>query len=246
MNNKKITAALIIIGDEILSGRTVDQNINYTACQLSELGIILKEVRVIGDDENEIIINVNDLRIKHDYVFTSGGIGPTHDDITANSIAKAFKQKLILNPIAQEILLKHYGPQNVNDARLKMAYLPQNAKLLNNPISSAPGFCIQNVFVMAGIPKIYKAMFESCKTLLNHGDKIFSHEIVINLTESVIAKDLTDTQNQYSDISIGSYPFEGGTSLVFRSINLQKINEAIKKMTDKIININPQAIINIK
>lgn len=246
MNNKKITAAIIIIGDEILSGRTIDQNINFTACELIELGIILKEVRVIGDNEKEIITTVNDLRQKYDYIFTSGGIGPTHDDITANSIAKAFNQKLELNLQAQEILFKHYGKENVNAARLKMAYLPKNAKLLNNPISSAPGFNIENVFVMAGIPKIYKAMFESCKSLLNNGEKIFSHEIIINLTESIIALDLTKIQDQYPNISIGSYPFDGGTSLVFRSIDLQKINEAIKKMIDKIYTINPQAIINFK
>ena len=157
--NNIVSAGLLIIGDEILSGRTVDQNINFLAKNLSENGIILREVRVVGDFENEIIFAVNELRKKFDYVFTSGGIGPTHDDITSLSIAKAFDQDLILNEVAHKILIQHYGAENVNEARLKMAYLPRKASLLDNPISSAPGFRIENVFVMAGIPKIFQAMF---------------------------------------------------------------------------------------
>jgi molybdenum cofactor synthesis domain-containing protein len=157
---------LIIVGDEILSGRTVDQNINFLAKNLAQIGINLQEVRVVGDFENEIISALNELRKKFDYVFTSGGIGPTHDDITSLCIAKAFSDELIIHQEAKEILYKFYGPENVNEARMKMATLPSKAKLLNNPISSAPGFYLENVFVMAGIPKIFQAMVDCLVPIL--------------------------------------------------------------------------------
>ena len=240
-----VSAGLLIIGDEILSGRTVDQNINFLAKNLSENGILLKEVRVVGDFENEIIFAVNELRKKFDYVFTSGGIGPTHDDITSLSIAKAFDQDLILNEVAHEILIQHYGAENVNEARLKMAYLPRKASLLDNPVSSAPGFRIENVFVMAGIPKIFQAMFEASKKELKIGCKISARELKISLTESIIAKDLTDLQNQYREISMGSYPFENGTSLVFRGFDKQILEEAFLKMQNLITKIDPKIIIEI-
>jgi len=243
--NNIISAGLLVIGDEILSGRTVDQNINFLAKNLSQIGICLREVRVVGDFENEIISAINELRKKFDYVFTSGGIGPTHDDITSLSIAKAFNQDLILNEIAHQILIQHYGENNVNEARLKMAYLPRTASLLDNPISSAPGFRIENVFVMAGIPKIFQAMFEASKKELKLGCKIISREIKISLTESIIAKDLTDLQNQYREISMGSYPFDGGTSLVFRAIEKKVLEEAFLKMQNLIIKIDSKAIIEI-
>jgi len=240
-----VSAGLIIIGDEILSGRTADQNINFLAKNLSENGILLKEVRVVGDFENEIIFAVNELRKKFDYVFTSGGIGPTHDDITSLSIAKAFDQDLILNEVAHEILIQHYGAENVNEARLKMAYLPRKASLLDNPVSSAPGFRIENVFVMAGIPKIFQAMFEASKKELKIGCKISARELKISLTESIIAKDLTDLQNQYREISMGSYPFENGTSLVFRGFDKQILEEAFLKMQNLITKIDPKINIEI-
>lgn len=240
-----VSASLLVIGDEILSGRTVDQNINFLAKNLSQIGINLREVRVVGDFENEIIYAVNELRKKFDYVFTSGGIGPTHDDITSLSIAKAFNQDLILNKVAHEILIQYYGKNDLNEARLKMAYLPRSASLLDNPISSAPGFRIENVFVMAGIPKIFQAMFEASKKELKVGCKIISREIKISLTESIIAKDLTELQKQYNQISIGSYPFDSGTSLVFRGIDEQILKEVLLKMQNLIIKINPKAIIEI-
>ncbi len=242
---KIVSAGLLVIGDEILSGRTIDQNINFLAKNLSQIGICLTEVRVVGDFENEIINAINELRKKFDYVFTSGGIGPTHDDITSLSIAKAFDQDLILNEIAHQILIQYYGENNVNEARLKMAYLPRTASLLDNPISSAPGFRIENVFVMAGIPKIFQAMFEASKKELKLGCKIISREIKISLTESIIAKDLTDLQNQYREISMGSYPFDGGTSLVFRAIEKKVLEEAFLKMQNLIIKIDSKAIIEI-
>jgi molybdenum cofactor synthesis domain-containing protein len=243
--NNIISASLLVIGDEILSGRTVDQNINFLAVNLSRIGIALREIRVVGDFENEIIFAINELRQKFDYVFTSGGIGPTHDDITSLSVAKAFNQDLILNEVAHKILIQHYGENNVNEARLKMAYLPRNASLLDNPISSAPGFRIENVFVMAGIPKIFQAMFEASTKELKNGCKIFSREIKISLTESIIAKDLTDLQNQYREISMGSYPFDLGTSLVFRGYDKIILEEALLKMQNLIIKINSKAIIEI-
>ena len=243
--NNIVSAGLLIIGDEILSGRTVDQNINFLAKNLSENGILLREVRVVGDFENEIIFAVNELRKKFDYVFTSGGIGPTHDDITSLSIAKAFDQDLVLNEVAHKILIQHYGAENVNDARLKMAYLPKKASLLDNPISSAPGFRIENVFVMAGVPKIFQAMFEASKKELKIGCKISARELKISLTESIIAKDLTDLQNQYREISMGSYPFENGTSLVFRGFDKEILEEAFLKMQSLITKIDPKITIEI-
>jgi len=245
MNNNLITAGFLIIGNEILSGRTPDQNLNFLAKNLAEMGIVLREVRVIGDFEDEIIENVKHLKSKYNYVFTSGGIGPTHDDITTSCIAKAFNQELILHPLANEILIKHYGSENINEARLKMAYLPVNAELLDNPVSSAPGFRLENVFVMAGVPKIFQAMFVASSKELVRGQKIYSREIKFKLTESSIAHDLTKLQQEYPDVAMGSYPFEGGTSLVFRSINLNQVNIAINKMIDLIKILNPNENIEI-
>ncbi len=231
MTKNIVTAALLIIGDEILSGRTEDKNINFLAKNLTEMGISLREVRVVPDIENEIITALNEIRKKFDYVFTSGGIGPTHDDITSLSVAKAFGETLIQNQEATEILYKYYGKENVNEARLKMAFVPQSAKLLDNPVSSAPGFRIDNVFVMAGVPKIFQAMFFAAKKELIGGKKIESRELQINLTESLIAKDLTDLQNKYPEVTMGSYPFDGGTSLVFRSANVNLLEKAVNEMT---------------
>ncbi len=244
MTKDIVRAAFIIIGDEILSGRTQDANLNFLALELTEMGISLKEVRVVPDIEEEIILALNHLREKFDYIFTSGGIGPTHDDITALSIAKAFKEELILNEQGVEILTHHYGKENLNEARLKMAYTPKNAKLLDNPVSSAPGFRIENVFVMAGVPRIFKAMFFAAKKELIGGKKVKSNEIKTILTESMIAKELTDLQNKYHQITIGSYPFDGGTSLVFRGINYDDVDRACNEMSKIINQIKPNSVIS--
>jgi len=244
-NKDKISAGFLIIGDEILSGRTVDLNLNFLAKNLAELGINLNEVRVVRDTENDIIIAVRELSSKFDYVFTSGGIGPTHDDITSASIAKAFNDRLILNLQAKEILINHYGQENINDARLKMGYIPSSASLLDNPVSSAPGFCIKNVFVMAGIPKIFQAMFEECKKQLKFGKKMLVKEIAINLTESIIAKEFGDLQMQYPQVIMGSYPFDGGTSLVFRSTDKNLLEISTNQMLIIIDKIKPNSIIKI-
>lgn len=225
-----------MIGDEILSGRTADKNLNFLAKNLSEIGIRLKEVRVVGDFEDEIIAALNALRKKYDYVFTSGGIGPTHDDITSATVAKTFGVKLILDKTAKEVLEKHYG-KDLNEARLKMGYIPQGASLLANPVSSAPGFRIENVFVMAGVPKIFEAMFEAATKELEVGKKVLAKELTTDFTEGVIAKDLENVQKNYPQIAIGSYPFAGGTSLVFRGIDYEALEKAHTEMKKIIENL---------
>ncbi|MBU6339327.1 MAG: competence/damage-inducible protein A [Rickettsiales bacterium] len=240
----QVTAAFVIIGDEILSGRTEDKNLNFLAKNLTEFGIALKEVRVVPDVENEIIAAIRDVKDKFDYVFTSGGIGPTHDDITSLAIAKAFNDELVQNREATEILIQYYGKENVNEARLKMAFVPKSAKLLDNPVSSAPGFRIANVFVMAGVPKIFQAMFEAAKKELIGGQKVKSKEIKISLTESIIALDLENLQKKYLQVSMGSYPFEGGTSLVFRSSNYDDLESSTKEMVELLARIKSDSIIS--
>ena len=245
MTKTNVTAAFVMIGDEILSGRTTDKNLNFLATNLTEMGINLKEVRVVPDVESEIIAAVNAVKNKFDYIFTSGGIGPTHDDITSLSIAKAFGDELFQNQEATEILIKYYGIENINEARLKMAFVPKTAKLLDNPVSSAPGFRIANVFVMAGVPKIFQAMFEAAKKELEVGKKVKSKEIRISLTESIIAKDLEDLQNQYPEVSMGSYPFDGGTSLVFRSNDYELLEKSVKEMAELLERIKSASIISV-
>ncbi|MFT4718245.1 MAG: molybdenum cofactor synthesis domain-containing protein [Rickettsiales bacterium] len=230
---KIITSAYIMIGDEILSGRTKDENLNFLAKNLANVGINLKEVRVIPDDEVEIIKAIQDLKDKYNYIFTTGGIGPTHDDITAESVAKALNDKVILNQEAKQILIDYYGQNNVNEARLKMAALPSKAILLNNSITSAPGFMVENIIVMAGVPEIMRSMFNSSLEFLDFGDKILSKELKLNITEGFIAKDLSKLQHEFPDVAIGSYPFAGGTSIVFRSFFEETLNKCHDIMSKK-------------
>ena len=166
---KTVTACLIVIGNEILSGRTQDKNISFLAARLNEIGVGLREVRVIPDVTETIVRTVNECRSAFDYVFTTGGIGPTHDDITSDSVAQAFGVKNVLNEHARRILFDHYGDENVNEARLRMAHMPEGAELIENPISKAPGYQIENVFVLAGVPSIMRAMFESLRHRLVGG-----------------------------------------------------------------------------
>jgi len=246
MTQKKlVTAAFIMIGDEILSGRTEDKNLNFLAKNLTEIGINLREVRVVPDIEEEIIFAVNAVRKKFDYVFTSGGIGPTHDDITSESIAKTFGDKYEKNQEAAKILEEYYGKENVNEARMKMAFIPRSASLLDNPVSSAPGFRIENVFVMAGVPKIFQAMFFAAKKELIGGSKTKSREIRTSLTESVIAKNFSDLQQKYLQVVMGSYPFEGGTSLIFRGIDYEAIDSALVEMVEIVKNIRNDSVISV-
>jgi len=234
MNN----ASVIIIGNEILSGRTLDQNSNFIAKRCSMLGLILGEIRVIPDIKKIIKKTVIQASKNYKYVFVTGGIGPTHDDITAKSIAEAFKRKLVLNKLAKEILVKHYNKSNIelNKSRMKMAYIPERAKLIMNPVSGAPGFNIKNIWVMAGVPKIMQAMFiESVEPKLEKGKIILSKTIKVNKAEGDIAEIIDKIDNEYSTLEIGSYPLYNppkiGTNIVFRSTNTQIINKGIKKLS---------------
>jgi molybdenum cofactor synthesis domain-containing protein len=214
--------ALIIIGNEILSGRTQDANTAWIAENLNAMGVVLHQVRVVPDIESEIIAAIHELKGKVDYVFTTGGIGPTHDDITAEAVAKAFGVKLELNQEAYDILVRHYGSEKeVTPPRKKMAMIPQGATLINNPVSGAPGFQMENVFIMAGVPRIMQAMFDDVKTRLKRGKPVLSNTIACSLAESAVAEPLEEIQKKYPTISIGSYPhFRGGIlglSLVLRS-----------------------------
>jgi len=242
MKKEIVTAALIIIGDEILSGRTKDKNLHFLATNLTASGITLREVRVVPDVTVEIIDAINAMRTKYDYVFTSGGIGPTHDDITSAAVAQAFNTTLIKHKTAEEILQKHYG-ELLNDARLKMAYIPQGASLLDNPVSSAPGFRIENVFVMAGVPQIFEAMYAAAEKELVGGKKMQAKEIVTELTEGFIARDLENLQKKYPHVIMGSYPFASGTSLVFRSIDYDALEKSYAEMIEIVAKIKSNLMI---
>lgn len=220
-------ACIIVIGNEILSGRTQDKNIAFIAQELVKIGIKLAEVRIIPDVEQTIIDTVKYYSAQFDYVFTTGGIGPTHDDITTACVAKAFDIKIIRHTEAEKILEAHYGKENLNAARLKMAEIPEGARLIYNPVSAAPGFIIKNVYVMAGVPSIMQAMFGNIKGELKGGDKVLSKTISVFMTEGLIADGLSKIQDNFPEVEIGSYPFirhaRLGTSLVCRSTNEQKL-----------------------
>jgi len=224
------TACLIIIGNEILSGRTQDKNVAWIAANLNDAGVRLMEVRIIPDIKQVIIDTVNLCRRQYGYVFTTGGIGPTHDDITSDAISAAFGVKLERHKEATAILENYYGKEQLNAARLKMAEIPVGATLIANPVSAAPGFCIENVYVMAGVPKIMQAMFDSIKHAFKGDTKMFSRTLSAFITEGVIAEKLTLIQNQCPDVEIGSYPFiknqRLGTSLVSRSTSAEALDKA--------------------
>ncbi len=227
-NKKEINAGIIIIGNEVLSGRTKDINTSSIALWLNPLGIHVKEVRVIADDENTIIDTVNIFRKKFNYVFTTGGIGPTHDDITAESVAKAFNTEYGFHKEAFSILESYYKPGEFTEGRQKMAKMPTCASLILNPSSGAPGFYIENVFCLPGVPSILKSMLGGLNNVLVGGDPVLSKTLNLRTVESEIAKSLTDVQNKNNDVEIGSYPFfragKLGVSIVLRSTNQKKID----------------------
>ena len=234
-------AALIIIGNEILSGRTQDKNLSYLANWLNEIGIQLSEVRIIRDEEGIIIETVNYLRKTYNYVFTTGGIGRTHDDITSLSIARAFNVDLEINDRALSILKEYYKDSELTDARMKMTMMPKGAELVDNPISRAPGFKMENVFVMAGIPLIMQGMLEGARQYLKGGDVIKSSSVDVFTPESNVAEDLAQLQNKFPNVEIGSYPFSKenkfGTSLVLRSKDEELLNNCkleLLKIVDKL------------
>ena len=224
------TAGLLLIGDEILSGRTKDKNLGYIADYLTALGIDLKEARVVADDENDIIAAVNALRSRYTYVFTTGGIGPTHDDITADAIAKAFGVKIDYDPRGVAILEAHYQPGQLNEARMRMARIPEGAELIENPVSKAPGFRLGGVFGMAGVPKIMQAMMDQLASRLSRGSAIITATVTAYIAEGDLAQPLKEIQDRYPEVTIGSYPFEEsgkfGANLVLRSRNDGKIAAA--------------------
>lgn len=203
---KTITAAILVIGDEILSGRTKDANIGFIAEYLTGVGIDLKEVRIVADVEEEIIAAVNALRTRYTYLFTTGGIGPTHDDITADSIAKALGVDIDVDERAVELFLTRMKREDLNEARLRMCRIPDGADLILNPISAAPGFKIGNVMVMAGVPRIMQSMLASVVETLETGVKMASESVEAGLPEGAYAKGLEETDKKYPDVSIGSYP----------------------------------------
>ncbi|MSP80474.1 MAG: competence/damage-inducible protein A [Rhodospirillales bacterium] len=233
---KPVTACLVIIGNEVLSGRTQDANLQYLAGALNEAGVRLMEARVIPDVEATIVATVNECRAKFDHVITTGGIGPTHDDITSESIAKAFGVPHVVHPEAEARLRRHYArPEDLNAQRLRMATLPEGAELIDNPVSAAPGFRIGNVMVLAGVPRIMQAMFDGFRHRLKGGAPMRSRTVLAYVPEGQMAAGLGAVQTAHPSVEIGSYPFfragRLGTSLVVRGTDAAKVaaaTEAVK------------------
>jgi len=227
-----VTAALCVIGDEILSGRTKDKNIGYVADHLTAIGIQLKEVRIVPDEEPEIVAAVNALRARYTYVFTTGGIGPTHDDITADAIAKAFGVGIDVDERALAPMRAYFARRGVEltPARLRMARIPFGAELVENSVSIAPGFMLGNVVVMAGIPAIMQVMLDAATRYLKTGKKMLSAALDLHRPEGEIAGMFEDLQKRYLDVPMGSYPFirdgKPGTQLVLRSTDAARLAEA--------------------
>ena len=235
----KLTAGIIVIGDEILSGRTQDINSNFIAKQLVQAGIKLDEIRIIQDNKEEIIKNILYFHETYTYVFTTGGIGPTHDDITSESVSIAFNEKYCFHPKAFKILEEYYPKGEFNEGRQRMAKMPENAKLILNPLTAAPGFIIKNVYVLPGVPEIMQKIFVNLLDDIEKGSPKKTITINTNLYESTIATGLAVIQNKYLDCSIGSYPYFNdidkttGINIIVSSWslkNLDSIVEEIKKM----------------
>ena len=241
----KVNAAILIIGNEILSGRTQDTNTTTLAKWLNSIGVQVNQVRIIPDVEQTIIDTLNVLRKENNYVFTTGGIGPTHDDITAQSVSKAFGLKYQIHKEAFKILESYYKPGEFNEGRQKMVKMPENAELILNPTSGAPGFSVENVFCLPGVPSILKSMLGGLKTKIVGGEPILSYTISLRTVESEIANSLSKVQNQNKDVEIGSYPFfhagKLGVSIVIRSENRSKIDtcnsQILEFLKDKKIEI---------
>jgi len=238
--NKKVKAAIIIIGNEILSGRTQDVNVVAISNWLNELGVKLEEVRIISDIEDSIVKTINDVRKKFNYVFTTGGIGPTHDDITAKSISKAFNLNYEMHKEAFNILEKYYKPGEFNEGRQKMAMMPSKANLIYNPTSGAPGFSVENVFCLPGVPSILQSMLSGINDKISGGKQLLTKTINLRTVESEIAKPLKEVQENNEEVEIGSYPFfragKVGVSIVLRSEEESKIsicNEQILKFVNQ-------------
>ncbi|MBM4228142.1 MAG: competence/damage-inducible protein A [Gammaproteobacteria bacterium] len=230
------TAAILIIGNEILSGRTRDANLQLLAKALAARGVRLLETRVVADRFEAIVAGVNALRASYDYVFTTGGIGPTHDDITTECVAAAFGRRVAEDPEAVRRLIEYYGANAVNEARLRMARVVAGASLIDNPVSAAPGFRIENVFVLPGVPRILEAMLDDVISALPQGAPIASMSVTVWLRESEIATGLSNIQDAHPTVDIGSYPFAReerlGTSLVVRGTAPEAVADAVNAITD--------------
>jgi len=236
-----ITAAILVIGDEILSGRTKDKNIGYIAEYLTNIGIDMREVRVVPDIEDEIIAALDALRHRYTYVFTTGGIGPTHDDITADCVAKAFGVTIDVDPRARALLLTRIAEKDMNEARLRMARIPKGADLILNKVSAAPGFRIGNVHVMAGVPTIMNAMLDEVAPTLKTGIKMLSETVRANCREGDIGTPLGEIAKAHPDVMIGSYPFQDdgrpNTNIVVRSRDAQKLAAAKSAVEDMLAQV---------
>lgn len=232
-----ITAAVLVIGDEILSGRTKDKNIGYIADHLTAIGVQLKEVRVVADDEAEIVGAVNALRARYTYLFTTGGIGPTHDDITADAVAEAMGAKIGPRADAMALLQAHYDRSGLpfNEARQRMARIPDGAALIDNPVSTAPGFTLGNVHVMAGVPKMFEAMVASVLPKLTGGPPLLSQTLRVDRGEGEIAAPFGALAAEFPELSMGSYPFiqngAHGTNLVVRGTDPARLDQAMVRLT---------------
>lgn len=224
-----VTAALMVIGDEILSGRTTDKNINYLANHCTAVGIRLEEVRVVSDKEERIVVALNALRRTYDYVFTTGGIGPTHDDITAQSVAKAVGVELVENQEAISIMEERYPGETLSEGRRLMARIPVGGALIKNSVSGAPGFMIENVIVMAGVPKIMQVMLDDVTPKLRTGRRLLSRTFVVQHPESTVAPMIGRLDEENEGISLGSYPYfklgKVGTVIVLRSVDEEQLNQ---------------------
>ena len=225
-----MTAALLVIGEEILSGRTRDENIAYIAAYLTRIGIVLREIRVVADSKAEIAAAVNELRRRFTYVFTTGGIGPTHDDVTTDAIAMAFGVEVIVDPEAVAAMRKLFSSEELTPARLRMARIPRGAALIDNAISRAPGFMLENVIVMAGVPRIMQVMLDAVTPRLAKGRPILTRSIRLDVPEGDAAPGLAELQASHPEVQIGSYPFfenkRLGTYVVLRSSDEAKLEAA--------------------
>jgi molybdenum cofactor synthesis domain-containing protein len=245
--NTKVNAAILIIGNEILSGRTQDTNTSTIAIWLNSIGVKVQEVRVIPDIKETIVNTINFLRKNNNYVFTTGGIGPTHDDITAESISEAFNLNYEIHNEAFKILESYYKVGEFNEGRQKMVWMPKDAKLILNPTSGAPGFSVENVFCLPGVPSILKSMLGGLKNEIVGGEPILSYTISLKTVESEIASSLTAVQNNNKDVEIGSYPFfqagKLGVSIVIRSEDQSKIDNCNSQIL-KFVNEKKIEIVN--
>lgn len=247
MADKVVTGCMIIIGNEILSGRTQDTNLKHLAVALNELGVKMVEARVIPDVEAVIVNTVNECRGKFDYVFTTGGIGPTHDDITADCIAAAFGVPLVMDKVAESIIRRRDAPPDVMEARLRMARVPEGARLIENGTGGPPGFQIANVFVMAGVPMVMQAMVATLDaSRISGGKPVRSRTIGAYLSEGQVASALRVIQDQHEDVDLGSYPFYResgyGTNLVMRGTDEQELDEMLEKVREMIVSMGANPV----